>query len=401
MSYPSVPLFDVFKPVMRRLGLNPDTPDLASMDLALSVSDHINERVRKGWFYWPFPEFTLTEERAFRPVWNGSLQFYAGDELFYIPTFKYYRVTGNPPVGTPPTAPTDDFEEFTCTDCYIAWNQVCRKTISSILAVYPANPDNGACYPRLPIRPSSRGINVYGDHGATVFVNFQRPVPRFTLQPFMQGRTYALGDLAFFPETKDCFIATNNAGAYWQKVLFPEVLSEYVKGGVYADCLLETDIGDSADKVQTRNAKAAIAAAEAEENLTGEIDSLIAQGQRYHWQAPRRYWHPWSSDGVVTTLTDACDSDYGPVPPEMALGATFQYMPWIVSLTGPEPSLAGVPTNGLLETSAVLIIIVVGGSRQDQTYQLRHGAADPADPGHVAPQDYSPTTNNKHWERTG
>jgi hypothetical protein len=218
-----------------------------------------------------------------------------------------------------------------------------------------------------------------------------------------------------------------NEPGWWLKVPFPDFLSEYTKAGVYSDGLRDTDHaleqGGSGlgmhYAILARQQKIQALDAEADEYLTGEIDSVRAQGQHFRYPPfalplptypplPPGYWMspPWTTgtngSSNVTTLTDQCEWDVGYMPsppPPPALG--WEYHPEIISLTGPEPSLQGLDAAGRAVASLVKIVLTPGGSPQEQEYQLRGGAADPADPGHVAPHDYNLATNNKHWARVG
>src|SRR4030095_5280321 len=103
---------------------------------------HINERVRKICKAWRGPEWELTEERAFRQVWNSNHQYLRQspvdgkpDEVFYIPTGMYYQVrkeaVADPPVGIPPTN-TLYFLVLSYVDSFIAYDQGCRRSIGFV-----------------------------------------------------------------------------------------------------------------------------------------------------------------------------------------------------------------------------------------------------------------------------
>src|SRR6516162_5097521 len=118
----TVPFYEVWKGVVSRLSLDPDG-DKVPYFTARAITRHINRRVRISWRSWDFVDFTITEERAYRQVWNATTQFHRvgangqPDQLFWIPNVTYYQVNplastdppvGTPPVvGTPPTPPTD------------------------------------------------------------------------------------------------------------------------------------------------------------------------------------------------------------------------------------------------------------------------------------------------------
>src|SRR4029077_10499229 len=98
----------------------------------------------------------------------------------------------------------------------------------------------------------------------------------------------------------------------------------------------------------------------------------------------------------VTTISDRCETEWGYIPPAPVMPASeigWEYHPEIVSLRGPEPSLAGLSTMARTVGSVVQIILTVdSGEREASNWELRGGAADPADPGDVAPVDYTLAT---------
>src|SRR4029077_9127687 len=174
------------------------------------------------WFLWEWPEWTITEERAFRQIWNNSRQFYqAGadgkpDEVFYIPNVAthslvdaaYYRVkTGNPPIGNPPTD-TAYWEKMDTVDTYIAFDQICRRRIGEVLEVFADNPATVKPPRCLAHLRTENGIQVYEAGGlSTVFVRYLTPAERFTVFPYIDSRTYLRGDLVYVAEQGECYQA--------------------------------------------------------------------------------------------------------------------------------------------------------------------------------------------------
>jgi len=59
--------------------------------------------------------------------------------------------------------------------------------------------------------------------------------------------------------------------------------------------------------------------------------------------------------------------------------------------------LAEEPTTMLAVGTVFNLIIGSGTSRTASVVELQAGPAIPADTSHVAPNDYNPATNNKHW----
>jgi hypothetical protein len=197
--------------------------DAIATDTGLSVSDNLNARVQTAWFAWEWPEWTITEERAFRQIWNDSRPFYqAGadgkpDEVFYIPNVAthslvdaaYYRVAesapSDPPLGTAPTD-TTYWETMDTVDTYIEFDQVCRRRIGEVLDMYANNP--AICKPPrcLPHRVNEKGVQVYEAGGlSTVFVRYLTPAEQFTTFPYIPSRTYLRGDTVYVAEQGECY----------------------------------------------------------------------------------------------------------------------------------------------------------------------------------------------------
>ena len=348
--------------------------DAISSDTGLSISDNFNTRVQLAWFAWEWPEWTVTEERAFRQIWNSSRPFYqAGadgtpDEVFYIPNVAtqslvdaaYYRVkangSGNPPPGTPPTNATY-WEQMDTVDTYVAFDQICRRQIGEVLDVYANNP--AICKPprQLTHRPTENGIQIYDAGGlSTVFVRYLIPAERFTTFPYIASRTYLPGDLVYVAAQGESYKALQvtmgndpaTAYSYWRRCLLPAVLAQYVQLGTYADCLRESDTSDERDPVmlQIRGQNASQAASDAEDEINRQINRLQAQGQNFQYlpfgvrvagrgrpgsicvvpgyvlQGGGAYnYGPIAPTGSgTTTLSDQCEGDWTyQVPPPPAL----------------------------------------------------------------------------------
>jgi hypothetical protein len=373
--------------------------------------------VRRAWRMWPWPELLITEERAFRTIWSNTKEFFrAGsngkpDELFYIPDMLYYRVKADalddPLAGTLPSD-NDYFETFSPVDSYIALDQICRRPIGLVFGVYAGNPRlNGYCT-GLGYKPSENGIDILGSNGPTVFIKYQLPAPRFSAVPYANGKAYKAGDAVFYTPTGECYIAlSDNTGidptfsAWWRVVQLPEIIAESVIAGAFAGGLRETDASEDAAHTQMKLAQASIAEAEAEECLAREIDVLLAQGERYfymdvrHGRGYRGYCasEPWSG-GTVTTLTDICETDPTYPPTPVAHNVTWEYHPEIISILIP----GGAPSLQALTTVHRVVLSRVELNISPNSWVLKAGTADPLDPGHVVPVDFTAVSNIKYWE---
>jgi hypothetical protein len=209
----------------------------------------------------------------------------------------------------------------------------------------------------------------------------------------------------------------------------PEVLAQYVRAGAFADSLRESDTSDERDPVllQIRGQQAALADQEAEEEINRQMQRLQAQGQHYSYLpfgvVVRRtvggggfystpgyvlqgggaynYGPIFPTGSGVTTISDQCETEWGYIPP-VPIPATpevvWDYHQEIISETGPEPSVAGLPTVNRAPKS---VIYAVSLPTQGRSYRLEIGTKDPADPGQIQPFDYHPTTNPRYWQRIG
>lgn len=417
------PFKAVVDQVVRLHGLNPrgDIPE----DIVFAITEHVNARVEQACLAWDWPEWSMTEQRAFRTPWNADAQFYRAnangipDEIFYIPNTTYYKVladaVSNPPIGTLPTD-TDYFAVLDPVDSYLEYDQPCKRSIGTVLSIYGTDPRSAACCngSLLRYKPSEKGVDVCG-HGPMVYVHYQMPIPVYTMMPYVAGKVYERGEVVLDPASGECFVAvgiTNDAPrtlpALWRHVPFLRKWLQFVKWGAYADGLTEIDAGNSidanvrAEKSQKAEEKAMIA-------LQQQVDSFAMQGQKLQWNFRRCYdnWCesiPWCG-GTVTTLTDACESGLGFVYPDPVSdcgGVKYEYHYEIKSLRGPQL----VPLNSLATVcfgigSIIIIVIDPGTGPERQEYRMVEGPADTNDPGHVQPLDYDATTNSKHWESIG
>jgi hypothetical protein len=356
----SIPFKTVFDKVVRLHGRDPRQP--LSSDLAGAVVDHINDRVHTIAQGWRWPEWEITEERAFRQIWNAENQYLRRslvdgrpDEVFYLgSTFDvatgtlgtdsgYYRVLstalGDPPIGTLPTDTNYWVGIDPFTDTYISYDQGCQRSIGIVRGVYKGNPccgSNGV----LNYMPTERGISVCGSANPTVFIKYSMPIPSYTMTPYVVGKTYARGSVVFDPTTGECFQAIASTTAvptnvtFWRWIPFLDVWSDYAGKGAFADSLMEFDQGGNAE-LQAKMVLNQYWSQQADDGLQAEVDALVTQGQKLQWSFCKRTTgcmcesETWSG-GTVTTLTDECKDGLGwvyptqPVTPTEELGAEIR-----------------------------------------------------------------------------
>ena len=298
----------ILYPVAHLLGIDPAL-DL-NKDHARAWCSFINSRVREGCEAWEWPELEVTEERAYRSIFNPNRQVSLNEEVFYLPTFSYYQAIATPPLGALPTDPLY-FEPITLTDYYIELNQAGRRPIDEMFGVWAGNPrTNGAAKMSLWYKPSEKGIDVWPCGGQTVFIRYRIRPSHFTVEEYDPAKTYKRGESVYWTDGESHEALQTVTGhspdeaGYWRKIPMPYILAEFVKYAVAADA------SDDLNSTQLWRAYA-------EEAMMQQINRLGEQGQTYHYRPPRLcgYWSyaplgatgPWGTDATTSTLTSAND----------------------------------------------------------------------------------------------
>lgn len=304
----------IIQPIAHLLGIDPAL-DLAKDHVAAWVSD-VNTRVIEAWEFWDWPELEVAEERAFRTIWNATRQFQLDDELFYIPTFKYYKAIATPPLGTLPTD-LAYFEEATITNRYIALDQTGKRPIDKAVGVYHGNPTDPCSMCGLGFAPSHNGIQLNGYGGPTAFLRYRITPPQFTDVAWNSTTLYQVNDKVYFNDDGDCYQAIHqnqnhspSETAYWRKIEMPQFLAPFIQFQV------ASDMSDDAGAGQRWDAAAA-------DVLVRKVNKLLEQGQTHQYRIRRNagcrtqwplgttgfFWSaspPWT-DITTTTLTDEDD----------------------------------------------------------------------------------------------
>lgn len=215
--------------------------------LAIAVG-FINLRVREGWEWEKWPEWTLSQERAFAEDWADT-ESYAEDEVVWDATTEaYYKSLQDANTGN---AVTDAawWEECDADDTEILTEQYGRDKIGRVWNVCDLNPQQYEQVRTYPHVLTADGLRVLGSPGTTVWVEFTKPAPRFSSRVHSTSETgYARYDIVFYPGTEDsdlfpdrgeCYIAeVDDAGdQFWDKVDFPMALAQFVISAAGGDLL--------------------------------------------------------------------------------------------------------------------------------------------------------------------
>lgn len=204
----TVPFKNVLYEVTRAAGLQPDTGDLTP-ELAATLTDFINNRLREAreWAWWP--ELTKTEVRA-----------------------------------------VSDSEER-----LIPLTETDKDTIEHVRWVTNVNPFvNGRCR-YLPFLLNADGIQIPAPVTLpeSLWVTYRPVIPRFDSTAWSNDVAYAAGDVRYLAATGECYLALEDNSAEnpatsdkWEVVPFPFVLLNFVKYAAGADYLEENGQNEKA-----------------------------------------------------------------------------------------------------------------------------------------------------------
>jgi hypothetical protein len=317
----------------RLLGIDPGTQALTSA-MAAQITEFINRRVAEGWTWDFWPEWTVTEQRRYRPVWDAATTYTAGTELDHIRSSRYVQAiqgsTGEEPydgsnvlnaaywaecatdysatdwtagtvyaVGAQLRNPSDGlyyqchtahtagttfdaskFGVLTAFDKYVSYTQAGRTVIHEVQLASKRSPRTHPTKPwPVNFSLSTNGVQFGPDAPDEVWITFRLAPPQFTHTPYSAGSTYALGDLVYLAATGECYrsLAAANTGntpssssAWWVKVDFPEILADWTKQAAYSDLLRE----------RKNTLRAQMELNEAKATLMDTLDQVLdAQGQ--------------------------------------------------------------------------------------------------------------------------
>lgn len=272
---------DVLFPALHLLGIDPELD--FNKDHARAIGSFINSRVRYAWEIWEWPELNITEERAFRTVWNVAQQFtrqgiqgQGPDELYYLPNQTYYQVLAtapsDPPLGTTPDNATY-FQPLNPLTTYVAYDQIGKQSIGQVFGIHASDPGVSNTFIRGDgYTLSERGIELAGVGTNTVWLTYQVRPSKFSTDLYTSAKAYLQGNVVLWTDGQ-CYRAIANITGhtpadtgYWAMVPMPYTLSEYVKTAAASDAAEDPQLKQSL-------------AGQAEDLIGREIDKLTAQGQ--------------------------------------------------------------------------------------------------------------------------
>lgn len=258
----TTPFSKIWRGATYRAGMTPEM--LAPVDKDRLVT-FLQDRLKAGWEWGEWPEWTAVEERTTVPEWSSTV-VYAIDAVVWNPgDGRYYKSlvlsnVGNDPDGTP--------SAWELTDPPAAGSEM-----GTVFGVYATSPLLTRAKP-IPFVVAEGGV-MPREPLSKFFVTFRRPVPVITLTAWVVDEAYLVGDVRYDEATGDCWVATaDNVGMpplanpdKWARILIPECLGEWLRLGAAADLLRMAGNARSADAADGR----------AQSSLSRAYDAAVQQ----------------------------------------------------------------------------------------------------------------------------
>ena len=187
--------------IARMGGVNPAEGDYTDA-YVWGLAEFVNMRVREGWEWIFWPEWTVSEERT----------------------------------------PVDDV---------VSLEQSGETEIGEVFGVSKNDSDSNENTQWISWKRTSGGIYV-PDAPSTVWVRFRLRPPEFTGVEYVGTTAYVTGDVVYVVSAGECYKALQGStgqnpvteSSYWELVEFPYVLGNFVKRAALADSLREEDEDD-------------------------------------------------------------------------------------------------------------------------------------------------------------
>jgi hypothetical protein len=252
--------YDVIEILSQKMGFNPESDLLKEM--AFAYIGFLNTAVKKVHDRFDVPDWTLIEQRT-------------PDANHYIP-----------------------------------WEQVGQPVIHRMLKLYLLDPRVTSAPVDYPFHLDAAGVWCGLGHGTTVWIRYMRPAPQYSGDPWINNRTYGLGQTAYGLTTNPLTEAgvdghtyaslqagnlnhalpapPSSSNAYWQRVPFPESVADIVIELAFADALREDGQFDKGQSVENTAINAGFAKFGA--MITAPFDILSDQpraAQRYQIPIPK------------------------------------------------------------------------------------------------------------------
>lgn len=220
--------------------------------------EFIYQRLRKGWEYAFWPEWTIVETRYFREgLWEAGT-YQDGDIVYYEPDEQYYiNDSGGPTTETPSSTATDwsepgDFDRYVPYAQTGGSNTTASTEIDAVKEIYDQDPRTNQLVGPIHKRITYNGVGPISDTPDVIYVEFRERLPDLSgMVEWDEDDTYAAGEWIYYqgsttPLQGEAYqvVTATTAGqnpqdnpSLFQKFNFPYVLAETVKRGALADWL--------------------------------------------------------------------------------------------------------------------------------------------------------------------
>jgi len=248
-------------------GVDPTTGDFTDAHAA-AIAAFATSRIREGWEWDYWPEWTLCERRQYRPSYDAGEPYGLAAEVLYDDNY-YYSLQAANTGNTPDTADTwwklvsdvaadvDEDYEF---DRYVDTDQTGETAIGEVRSVSSRNPRVSNFPGNVAFSISSNGVQPSSLAPNRVWVQFRMRPPEYSTSEWASGTAYAIGDVVYVDSTGQCYMAVDastgedptSATDYWTVQDVPFVLVNFLKRATYADLLVEDGQESKAEKQENR-----------------------------------------------------------------------------------------------------------------------------------------------------
>jgi hypothetical protein len=269
--------------VARRIGLVPEGSNAnLDPDKAYELLGFLDDRLREAWELYDWLETTVVEQRAYRPDFDESVCYSAGDIVWDPCTQAYYQALATTIGGPLSNTAIWQANPPAVVPRWIPWWQDGKTPVGTCFGTWTKNPFEDPNAIRVQFKTSQRGIEMSACNLASVWVVFRIPYPGIGRVEWDPIVTYNETDPVLDgPDTYICK-ADGTIGHqpslspdYWSRFRIPYCMSRYAIQAAFSDSLI----------VEGQNEKAPAELNKAYGYLQMAYDQQeLQQGQLEKWQ---------------------------------------------------------------------------------------------------------------------
>jgi hypothetical protein len=227
-------------------------------DVASLLFEYVNQRLRQGWEFSFWPEWTIVEQRYFREgLWSaGTYNF--GDIVYYSTDEVYYEMTTAGTTTETPSSTATDWTEAGSFDRYVSYaqtggsNTTDSTEIDLVKEIYDQDPRTNQLVGPIHKKFTNNGVGPVSDTPDTIFIEFRERISDMSgMTEWDATETYAVGEWVYYQgsttplagEAYKILVATaagedpQDTPASFAKFNFPYILADFVKRGALSDWL--------------------------------------------------------------------------------------------------------------------------------------------------------------------